>query len=202
MHLTILGASGRTGRHVAREALRRGHEVTVLVRSADAFAPQAGLDMVVGDAMDAGSVARATAGTDAVISALGISRDKQPVCSTAMANLVTAGVDRVVSISGAGLDVPGDRKGLFDRFAGWLVRTVTPQAFEDKVREYEIVRDSAVRWTLVRPPQLVDGPGGKPVRSDASAPQGLRIDRRDLADFCLDVVEADRYGRAAPFVAT
>ncbi|KAK5034302.1 hypothetical protein LTS07_003222 [Exophiala sideris] len=50
MHILVLGASGRTGQLVVSEALRRGHQVTVLVRKAKSFEPAANLNVIVGTA--------------------------------------------------------------------------------------------------------------------------------------------------------
>jgi nucleoside-diphosphate-sugar epimerase len=71
----VTGGTGFTGSHTVRALLAAGHEVRLLVRDAAkvrrVFAPH-GLeprDVVVGDMTDAGAVAKALAGCDAVVHA-------------------------------------------------------------------------------------------------------------------------------------
>lgn len=71
MHLVIFGATGNVGRRVALGALRRGHQVTGVVRDpAAAQPPDPGVRLVPGDATRAEDIARVARGADAVVSAI------------------------------------------------------------------------------------------------------------------------------------
>lgn len=67
--ITVLGGTGYAGAAIAAEAAKRGHEVTAVNRSA-VEAPVAGVDYVVGSALDAGVLDAVVAGRDAVVVAL------------------------------------------------------------------------------------------------------------------------------------
>ena len=72
MKLTVFGAAGGTGKHVVEESLAAGHEVTVLVRDPlklGAVDPRVTVE--IGDARDPEVVARAVAGAQGVLSAIG-----------------------------------------------------------------------------------------------------------------------------------
>lgn len=72
MKIAVFGASGTIGRTIAEEALARGHEVTAIVRDLARFAhPEKWFAVVMGDVLDASSVASAVAGHDVVVSAVG-----------------------------------------------------------------------------------------------------------------------------------
>src|SRR5437773_2744203 len=72
MRIALFGAGGMIGRRILEEALRRGHEVTAVVRDPTRFSGAADRVAVVqGDVVDAASVAAAVRGHDAVISAVG-----------------------------------------------------------------------------------------------------------------------------------
>lgn len=207
MELTVLGATGRTGRLVVEQALTNGHAVTVLVRDpAKAGAHAARVRVVTGDVRDAAVLRAVVAGANAVISALGpagkdptLHRDVAPLLVAAMRE---AGVRRLVTISGAGADVPGDRKGPLDTAISWAVHRFGGQAAQDKEGEREVLAASGLEWTQVRPPRLVEGPASGTVKSDAHRPQGTTLTRADLARFLVDEVAACRYVGLAPFAAT
>ena len=69
--ILVLGATGGTGRLIVGQAVARGHDVTVLVRSAEKASDLKGAKLIVGDARDETALRQALKGRDAVISALG-----------------------------------------------------------------------------------------------------------------------------------
>jgi nucleoside-diphosphate-sugar epimerase len=205
--VAVLGATGRTGQLLVEELLRRRHEVRVLVRDpARLPAGSAAADVVTGDSRDSEALARLTEGVDAVASALGpTAKEPRLHQDTAVALVATMrhhGVARFVGISGAGIDVPGDRKSLRDRAISALIRLLGGAVVADKPAEYRVWAGSGTRWTLVRPPRLTDGPPTGAVEHDAHhSPRATRVRRADLAIFVADVLERDLYVRQAPFVA-
>jgi len=202
MKLAILGASGRTGRLVVHKALEAGHDVRALVRSATKLGiTHPRLETRTGDATDAPTVAGLVEGCDAVLSALGPVEGRNDVCSVATGHVIAAGARRYVAISGAGIDVPGDRKDLVGRIASFATRKLAPAVFQDKVREHELLEKSTLAWTLVRPPRLVDRPAAGEARMNLERCPGASIAREALASFALRCVGDDALIRRAPFVA-
>ncbi|WP_203907748.1 NAD(P)-dependent oxidoreductase [Rhizocola hellebori] len=70
MRLAVIGAAGRIGSRIVKEALGRGHEVTMVVRN------RSGLDgtadrLVEADVFDSAAVKAAVAGADVVVNAAG-----------------------------------------------------------------------------------------------------------------------------------
>ena len=49
IQLLVFGATGRTGRHVVRQARARGHDVTAVGRRAGAFAASENVHEVIAD---------------------------------------------------------------------------------------------------------------------------------------------------------
>lgn len=124
--IALFGATGTVGSRVLREALRRGHEVTAVVRDpaslpdpvsgAGAGAGSGAITVVRGDVLDPASVAAAVAGHDVVVSAFGPGRGDPTALVTAAKSLIggvrSLGTDvsppRVVIVGGAGsLRTPG-----------------------------------------------------------------------------------------------
>ncbi|WP_175486262.1 NAD(P)-dependent oxidoreductase [Geodermatophilus poikilotrophus] len=203
--MAVLGATGTTGRLLVDELLRRGHTVVALTRAPQPDGPEA-VSWVAGDARDAGALAALVRGADAVVSALGPRRSDRTVHREVAPLLVTAmeeaGVRRFVGISGAGIDVPGDRKSRRDRVVSALVQRLGGQTVRDKALEWQTWADSRLDWTLVRPPRLVDGPPtGQVEHSAHHSPRRTSIPRADLAAFLADLVDRPDYVQQAPLVA-
>ncbi len=69
MNIALIGATGFIGAPVLAELLSRGHRVTALARLPLTVARRDGLTVVAADACNAGQVAQAVAGHDALITA-------------------------------------------------------------------------------------------------------------------------------------
>ncbi|NUR25785.1 MAG: NAD(P)H-binding protein, partial [Catenulispora sp.] len=160
MKLTVLGATGGIGTEVVRQALRAGHQVTAVVRDPARLPVEDGaLEKVVADVFDAEELALHVKGADAVVSALGpreggpatVVRDGAAAVRWAMRE---TGVRRIVLVSAAGQKIaPGDDPLM--RFVGKpIVQRVFRDGFADLAAMEEIIRQSGLDWTLVRPPRL------------------------------------------------
>jgi putative NADH-flavin reductase len=202
-----LGATGRTGRPLVEELLRRGHDVTVLVRDPARLGLLAEQVTVVrGDSRDREALRATVAGADAVVSALGPTAKEGSLHTDTARALVevlpAAGVKRFVGVSGAGMDVPGDRKSPSAKVVSALMQRFGGPVVKDKPAEYEVLAASDLDWTLVRPPRLLDGPATGRVEHHAhQSTRSTKIKRADLATFLADVLEQGLYVRQAPFVA-
>ncbi|GAA1690930.1 SDR family oxidoreductase [Glycomyces endophyticus] len=207
MKLVLAAATGATGRLVLDLALAAGHDVTALVRS-PAKLP-AGVPSVRTDFAhpDPAALADATAGADAVVSALGATgKGDAGVARTGTAALVEAmranGTRRLVVLSAAPIGTvptpqrpdkprtdPGD--GLLLRLATPIVKRALADHYRDLALMEDVVLDSGLDWTVVRPPRLTDGPAKGAWRTAAgrNPRNGWTISRADLAAAMLDAAE-------------
>src|SRR5207247_10952209 len=80
MKLVVLGATGRTGVEIVRQAIERGHAVTVVVRSPDPLRAFNGrVSVQQGDLLNRDALEQLIRGHDAVVSA---SDPRTPVATT------------------------------------------------------------------------------------------------------------------------
>ncbi|MCU0283763.1 MAG: NAD(P)H-binding protein [Candidatus Nanopelagicales bacterium] len=207
MTIAVIGGTGRTGAPLVDELLRRGHELRVLARSPEKLgAVTQRVHVVPGSSTEPAALGQLLDGADAVVSALGPTKQEPDLHSRTAELLIPAmrerGITRFVGISGAGMDVPGDQKGGRDRAISFLIQRLGGAIVADKPREYRAFADSDLAFTLVRPPRLVDGAATGRVVHDAHVPgRSSSIRRADLAAFLADVVEQGLYPRQAPFVS-
>ncbi|CAL9569408.1 SDR family oxidoreductase [Streptomyces sp. NPDC095602] len=197
MQLTVLGATGGTGRLVVEQALDAGHHVRAVVRDpAKLTVRHDRLAVLRADVFAAVGLVPAIDGTDAVVSALGARdrKDTGQVCSRAVRALLEAmertGVRRVVAVSAQ----PVLRSGAGEPF--WFRTTVTPivravyrNVYADLEVMERLLAGSDTDWTVLRPPYLTDKPGTGRYRTALEENvSGSSLTRADLAKALLDVV--------------
>lgn len=205
--ILVLGATGGSGRLIVAQAVARGYDVAVLVRSADKAKDFEGVTVIVGDARNEAAVRQAVKGRDAVVSALGTPASpfrEVTLLSTATRALIGAmkaeGVNRLVAITGMGAGNSVGHGGfLFDKL---IFPLLLRKVYVDKNRQEALVRDSGLDWVLVRPAVLSNKPGRGTNRAltDLQHFHGGSIARADVARFVLDQVEGDGWLRQAPLI--
>lgn len=190
MMLALFGATGRVGSRFLDYALADGHTVRALVRDAKKLAPRAGLEIVQGDVLDAATVARVIAGTDAVVSGLGGAGVEDPgeAQSQGMRNIVAGmaahGVRRVLGVAGAGI-LDSTDGGLRHDQPGF------PAMFKKVSDRHEAawraMHDSELDWTMIATGDIVPGErtGVYRTREDFLPEGARRISVEDVADFLL-----------------
>jgi putative NADH-flavin reductase len=221
MKLTIFAASGGIGRQLLDQALAAGHDVTAVVRNPDSL-PGGRFRTVVADlaAADPATLEPAVAGADAVLSGLGPrSASEAGIASRGTRAIVQAmqatGVRRIVVVSAAPISTvaspgrpepprhdPGDgfwMRHLFSHVAKAAFRT----HYADLALMEDVLRDSGLDWTVVRPPRLTNKPATGAYRTAYG--QNLRggafVSRADVAHLMLRVLGQDETIKQAIGVA-
>jgi putative NADH-flavin reductase len=206
MTITVFGASGKVGRLVVVEALKRDMTVRAFVHSHDPFDEHANLTVMKGDIYRSDDVARALAGADAVISCLGSwGTAKRNVLTAAMRTIVPAmqshKITRIVSLTGSGAASPGRKPNLLHRLLmGSIAWTPAGKVFADGERHMRVLADSGLQWTTIRSPIMnnLDGTG---YRLTARIGNHFRtISRRAVAACLLDQLQSTDWLRQAPVI--
>jgi putative NADH-flavin reductase len=165
---------------------------------------------VVGtDVADADAVDATIAGSDAVLSALGVSYSRKPISvySQGVTNIIAAmhGVKRLVVVSSAPLD-PAYRASdsfFFTRVLEPLFMRRPGRATYDDLRRMEsLVRASKLDWTIIRSCWLFDAAAVTDYRLAENSAGGMFTGRADLAASMLAQLADDRFIRRAVGVTT
>jgi uncharacterized protein YbjT (DUF2867 family) len=195
MNLTVLGATGRTGRLVVERALASGHTVSALVRSPEKLtASDSKLRVVTGEATDTSAVSRALEGADAVISTLGgngsVITDSTPAIIAAAHQ---TGVSRLVVLSS--FFVERDR---LDALTRLLTRIAMGAKIKDKRAGEQVLRQSDLEWTIVYASLLTDGPASGSVAvlpERAKRTLSQKISRADVAAWMVQAATGAQHIR-------
>ncbi|MDZ5812563.1 NAD(P)H-binding protein [Halorubrum sp. AD140] len=216
MRIAVFGATGRTGQPLVEQAVERGHKVVAFVRDATGLSSALRNDdrvsIVEGDAYTNEGVERAIAGdgdpVDAVVSVLAQSSEGPDDLLTEAGRHILAamnqhGVERFVTLVGAGVREDGESVSLGGRMMGALLKLLARSVLEDARDQVELVQDSETRWTVVRGPRLTEDAHTGELRHGPDLSLGMRdtAARANVAEFILDCLEDDLYVHEMPKVA-
>jgi uncharacterized protein YbjT (DUF2867 family) len=172
MKLTIFAATGGIGRQLLEQAVAAGHDVTAVARNPRKL-PVTQARVMTADllAADAAALQSAVEGADAVLSALGARTRADTGVAARGTRAITeamraSGVRRVIVVSAAPILTvpspgrphpprhdPGD--GFVIRYlADPIVKRALRAHYGDLAEMEDILRDSDLDWTVVRPPRL------------------------------------------------
>jgi putative NADH-flavin reductase len=210
MQILIIGGTGGTGQQLIRQALDQEHQVTALARNPSAFAiNHARLTISQGDVLNVDSLARAVAGQDAILSALGVKGfggfRRITLYSEGGRNIIRTmeqqGVKRFICVTSGGVDDKDPSFGLVYKLI--FKPLLLQNAYNDMKRFEAEVRASSLDWVIVRPAQLTDAPktGAYRVSLRFAPPGGAKIARADLADFMLKQLTDTHYVHGTPTLA-
>ena len=195
MQLTILAASGATGRELTRQALERGHTVTAIARNPGRIVvpDSARLTRIAADVHDPDAIKAALAGSQVVLSGLGVAEGDPPGALTAGARAVTeAHPQRIIWLGAIGTGRSGQAGGLIVRSVFRAMRAT----LDDKVTADTMVL--RVGGTVFHAGPLTSGPlspGHRTVGLDAYPGRlfPASISRATVAAAMLDEAESPRY---------
>jgi uncharacterized protein YbjT (DUF2867 family) len=215
MRILILGATGRTGKHLLEQALQRGYHVHVLVRIKNKLPLDHGhLTVFEGSPSDPGALDNAMNGCEAVLSALNISRYndfpwtklRTPVdfLSSVMKSIIelmaTHGIKRIIFTSAWG--VAETRKDIPGWFRWFIEHSNIRYPYDDHARQEDLLKQTSLHWTAVRAVGLTNSDNNKEVMvslNNNPEPK-LLISRSHVATFMLDALEKNLYMGEMPVV--
>ena len=209
MKLTIFGATGGIGRQALEQAITAGHDVTAVVRNPHKLrGTQARIATADLSDPDPAALYSAVSGADAVVSGLG-ARSKADVgvawrgTAAITKAMQAAGVGRIVVVSAApvgtvpspGRPEPVKRDPsdgfMFRNVAFPILRWAFRDNYADLAQMEDVLRESDLDWTVIRPVRLTDKAltGTYRTAYGQNVRHGLFISRADVAHCMLRVLD-------------
>jgi putative NADH-flavin reductase len=169
MKILLLGATGRTGRHLLQKLLKREHIVHALVRNKSKMKiVHENLFVTEGSPSDKDLLNNAMTGCEAILSALNISRNNdwpwsrlrtpKDFLSSVMKNIIELAprhsIQRIIftsawGVAETGKDIPG-------WFRWFIEHSNIRYPYEDHARQEELLKQTSLRWTAVRAAGMIN----------------------------------------------
>ena len=212
MKLTIFAATGGIGRQISEQAVDAGYDVTAVVRNPQKLPGDLSrqVRVVTADlaAPDPAMLKSAVEGADAVLSGLGPTSNSEAGVATQGTRAIVAamnatGARRIVVVSAAPIGTvpspgrpnppkhdPGDGFVLRHLLSP-LTKAALRKHYADLAQMEDVLRDSDLDWTAVRPPRLTDKPltGTYRMAYGQNLRRGLFISRADVAHYMLRALD-------------
>jgi len=196
MKITIIGASGGIGLEAVKIGLNRKHKITTLSRSEIKLVENNSLKMIIGDATNKADLLNAIQDTEAIIVTLGtIKNTKATSLFSDFAKLMVE-IHREKKIDVPFIFVTGFGAGESKNYVSWLIKFflnyLLKDVYADKTTMEEIITESDLKWTVVRPGRLLDKELTEKYRVENKLFKGIKIggiNRADVADFLIKQAE-------------
>lgn len=190
--IVIFGSSGMTGVCAVEAAVNKGLNVRAFVRDPVRLPDHLrnSVEVVKGDVLNYNEVLNAIKNVTAVVVVLGTRNDLQPttVLSEGMKNIVKAMKELNVEIVSVCLSA----------FLFYEPEKVPPMFKDlnaDHQREFDVLKESGLKYIAVLPPHIADQPGNEyQIQYDASP--GRVVSKYDLGRFLIDcLTQPEHYGK-------
>ena len=200
MTIIVFGATGMVGKQLVQQALHKGYAVKAFGRNVftEFETDTKNLQLIKGALFDAGEVADAIKGCDAVLSALGGGFDGTDKTRTLgikniIAQMKKDGVKRIVAVGGIGALNADENTLLVDTKT--FPKEMIPVSKEHE-QAYEYLKESDLNWTFVCPPQIINHDATGSFITNANyvpEPNSYKINAGDLAMFMLNELEKNEF---------
>ena len=165
--------------------------------------------VVPGDLLDSASVDKALQGSSVVINAAGGVKEpdqfkKFEKIATILSEKMNAhGITRLINISGAVMNLPGEKLNLKRK----IMKIFVSLAFKQMKQGQEaflprILENKNIDWTFVRAAMISKKQGTGNVLADDKQMPGTTIHLGDLGNFMVDQINSKLWVKKAPFVAS
>jgi len=211
MKLVILGGSGFVSSAIIEQALKRNFSVIAVARDLsklDKFSNK--IEKLKADYFDLSSITSKLEQADVVISTVGPPENRKSSLTAddfanAMKELIflieNSSTKRFIHIASAGTSYEGEYINFSRKVMRKLVSLIAPLVIPAKEQELQVLMNSSLKWTSIRPPLITRAKKGQLI-ADRHSLKGFTVDVNQLANFILDCAEKDLWIRQTPFVMT
>ncbi|NPA09981.1 MAG: NAD(P)H-binding protein [Chlorobi bacterium] len=203
--IAVIGGTGKSGKFLVQSLLNKQYPIRMLLRNPENFILKNPLiNIVKGDVRNSEAVHHLIKDCDVVISTLGQSVGEKSIFSDATGNIIKAmnsyGIKRYIVTTGLNVNTPFDQKNEKVKMAtDWMYQNY-PETTTDKQREYELLNESNLNWTLVRLPLINLTDESFATETSLQDCKGETISATDLAKFLISQMDDQTFCKQSPFL--
>ena len=210
--ITILGATGMVGRNLLQKAINNGFKVKVLARNIEKigdFMHQ--VEVIEGNYFDKNKLQNALEGSQAILSTIGppmngrlSSNDEDNYIVSLdfiIKQMIANKQYRLLNISSAGVKMAHENLPLARKLLRLTYKSTSKSTINIKDRELQLLEQSKLEWTNIRPPKIREKIEGK-FCADENNFSGTAVDLNQLTDFMIAEMTNNEWLRKAPVVGT
>lgn len=207
LKIALIGATGKAGTYILKALLAQKFGVKALVRNPEKLQiHHASLEIVTGDVKDVEKVHTFIKGCDIVVSALGTGQpaSEKTIFTQSTSNILTAmkalDLKRYIVITGINVDSPADEKDAKTQFGTQWMYDNYPVSTADRQKEYDLLIDSDLDWTLIRLPLIIQTDEQSAIGTSLVNCDGEQINAANLARFIIEQFGEKAFVKQAPFI--
>ncbi|WP_293313558.1 NAD(P)-dependent oxidoreductase [Pedobacter sp. UBA5917] len=207
LKIALIGATGKAGTYILKALLAQNFRVKALVRNPDKLQTNhSDLKMITGDVSDAKAVHHFIKGCDVVVSALGMGQpaSEKTIFTQSTTNISTAmntfGLKRYIVLTGINVDTAFDEKDAKTKFATQWMHENYPISTADRQKEYEMLEESDLDWTLIRLPLIIQTDQQTAIGTSLLNCDGDQINAANIAAFIIEQLGEGKFVKQAPFI--
>ena len=196
-NIVVFGGTGEVGRIVVEKLLAQGRIVKTLTRNKTSKSSHTNLNLIVGNVLEVSTVEQCIESQDIVIIVLGFNNSSLDTMSRGTANIVSVMLakkcNRLVCLSSQGAGESWEH--MPDSFKTMVLNDpILTASFKDHTLQEQVVKNSNLNWTIVRPTEIVDG-----IESGGYCINGYKdnltfqISKYDVAQFIVDEISNSVY---------
>jgi putative NADH-flavin reductase len=196
MNITIIGASAGIGLEAVKRGLNRNHSITTLSRSEIEIEEIKSLKVILGDATNKADLLNSIQNADALIITLGTGKNMKATTLFSDFAALILEIHQENKIIIPLIFVTGFGAGESKNYVSWIVKIFLKyflkEVYADKTKMEEIITNSDMNWTVVRPGRLLEKGLTEKYRIENTLFKGIKIggiNRADVADFLIKQAE-------------
>lgn len=206
LKVAVLGGSGRTGKYLVNQLLKKGFSLKILLRNPENFEIQNhNIEIIQGDVLDFDAIKLLLKDCQAVVSTISQRKDEPLVAAETVKNVLKGmkdyGIERYVFLAGLNIDTPFDKKSPKTIMATDWMKTNFPLIQEDRQKAYDLLVESEINWTQVRVPFIEFTDHSYEIAVNLEDCLGDKISAFDIAGFMVNEMTKSNYSRQSPFIS-
>ncbi len=204
MKIAVIAANGQSGQAFVEQALAAGHSVNAGVYGKNCLKSHLSLRISQCDATNTEQLKNLLAGQEAVVSFIGHVNGSEPDVQTVATRKIVVvmkelGIKRLISLTGTGVRVIGDKITLLDRILNLGIAIIDPARVRDGRNHVEVIKASGLDWTVLRVLKL-QNVKPKPFKLLENGPTKWCVGRQEVARAVLEVLEERSFIWKTPII--